>query len=248
MVKVKKDLTGMTFGRLTVLEQAEDHIQPNGVHRPMWKCQCNCKDKTIVIVQGSDLKYGHTKSCGCINKEINKKYNDVELNLQDERGLYGVGYCRNTGNKFYFDMSDYDLIKEYCWCEYIHRGYHSLQAWDINGGPYNIVMSNLLGCKFYDHEDKNPLNNRRYNLRPATYSQNTANRGVMKNNTSGITGVSWDKRTQTWKVSLQFERKTIVSSRYKDKQDAIVARLEAEKTYFGEFAPQKHLFEKYGIL
>ena len=32
MVKVKKDLTGMVFGRLTVLEQVEDYICPQGVH------------------------------------------------------------------------------------------------------------------------------------------------------------------------------------------------------------------------
>ncbi len=32
MVKVRQDLTGMVFGRLKVLEQAEDHIQPYDVH------------------------------------------------------------------------------------------------------------------------------------------------------------------------------------------------------------------------
>ena len=34
---------------------------------------------------------------------------------------------------------------------------------------------------------------------------------------------------------------------YKELEDAIVARLRAEKEYFGEFAPQRDLFEKYGI-
>lgn len=248
MVNVREDLTGKIFTRLKVLEQAEDHIQPNGVHRPMWKCECSCENKTIVVVQGSDLKYGHTKSCGCLNREIVKKYNDVELNLEDEHGLYGIGYCTNTGTKFYFDMSDYDLIKEYCWLEYINKGYHSLQAWDVGGGDSNVVMSSLLGCKYYDHEDRNPLNNRRHNLRPATCSQNTANRDVMKNNTSGVTGVSWDSRSQQWKVSLQFNKKRVFLERYINKNDAIIARLKAEKKYFGEFAPQKHLFEQYGIL
>ena len=49
MVKVKKDLTGMVFGRLTVLEQVEDYISPQGVHRAMWLCQCECGKTTIVI-------------------------------------------------------------------------------------------------------------------------------------------------------------------------------------------------------
>ena len=34
---------------------------------------------------------------------------------------------------------------------------------------------------------------------------------------------------------------------YDDKGDAIRARLEGEKKYFGEFAPQKHLFKEYGV-
>lgn len=246
MVKVRQDLTGMVFGRLKVLEQTEDHIQPNGVHRPKWKCQCNCENQTIVFVQGSDLKSSRTQSCGCLNREKIKKYNNVKLNLEDEHGLYGIGYCNNTNSEFYFDMSDYALIKEYCWLECIHRGYRSLQAWDIiNGG--NIVMSSLLDCKYFDHIDRNPLNNRRHNLRPATCSQNTINRGVMKNNTSGITGVSWDKRLQKWSVRLQVNGERIILGNYVNKNDAIKARLEAEKKYFGEFAPQQHLFQEYGI-
>jgi hypothetical protein len=32
-----------------------------------------------------------------------------------------------------------------------------------------------------------------------------------------------------------------------DKKSAIVARLRAEKEYYGVFAPQRHLFEEYGI-
>lgn len=30
MVKVKEDLTGRIFGRLTVIKQAEDYVPPNG--------------------------------------------------------------------------------------------------------------------------------------------------------------------------------------------------------------------------
>ena len=33
-----------------------------------------------------------------------------------------------------------------------------------------------------------------------------------------------------------------------NKEDAIKARLEAEAKYYGDFAPQKHLFEEYGIV
>lgn len=247
MVKVREDLTGRIFGKLKVLEQAEDYIQPDGVHRPMWKCQCCCDENNIVIVQGNDLKQKKTRSCGCLYTDIVRKYNDYELNLEDTHGLYGIGYCKNTNSKFYFDMDDYDIIKNYCWIENIKDKYHSLRAWDIGVGG-NIVMAHLLVGKYYDHKDRNPLNNRRYNLRKATCSQNTSNRGVMKRNKSGVTGVYFDKKTCRWRVNLQVNYKKIKFSSYNNKEDAIKARLQAEKKYFGEFAPQKYLFKKYGII
>ena len=68
MVKVKKYLTGMVFGRLTVLERVEDYISPQGVHRAMWLCQYECGKTTIV--SGNALKRHLTKSRGCLRDEL----------------------------------------------------------------------------------------------------------------------------------------------------------------------------------
>lgn len=58
-----KDITGQTFGRLTVI--AYDH---NEKHQSYWKCRCECgKEK---VVDGFSLRSGHTKSCGCYQKEV----------------------------------------------------------------------------------------------------------------------------------------------------------------------------------
>lgn len=46
---------GDVYGRLTVLERAPDHIQPSGFHKPVWKCQCSCKDKTVLLVTSNRL-------------------------------------------------------------------------------------------------------------------------------------------------------------------------------------------------
>ena len=62
MVQVREDLTGKTFGRLTVLERADDYIDPHGKPWPMWKCICSCDEHKIVIVRGSDLKRTEQKS------------------------------------------------------------------------------------------------------------------------------------------------------------------------------------------
>ena len=71
MVKVKKDLTGMSFGRLTVIEQTDDYIKPDGEHVAMWKCKCECSN--IKTIKGDSLKSGMSRSCGCMQKEAGGK-------------------------------------------------------------------------------------------------------------------------------------------------------------------------------
>ena len=56
-----KDLTGQKFGRLTVLERAEN----KGKHTA-WRCRCDCGK--FCVVTGHDLKNAHTKSCGCFKR------------------------------------------------------------------------------------------------------------------------------------------------------------------------------------
>ena len=59
------DLTEQTFGRLTVIEEVSERTKSKKIR---WKCVCICKN--IIIVVGSHLKSGHTKSCGCLFKEL----------------------------------------------------------------------------------------------------------------------------------------------------------------------------------
>ncbi len=59
-----KDLTGQRFGKLTVIERAEN--DKSG--KACWKSICDCGKETTVL--SSNLKKGHTKSCGCLNDAI----------------------------------------------------------------------------------------------------------------------------------------------------------------------------------
>ena len=176
---------------------------------------------------------------------IKPEKNDYKLNIKDDYGLYGIGYCYNTGNEFYFDMDDYDKIKNYHWMEHIQDSkYHVLEA---AKGKSHIRMHWLIIGKYVDHIDRNPLNNRKYNLRKATVFENNRNKRKNKLNTSGIIGVSWDKESLKWRSYINFNKKQIKLGRFTNKNDAIIARLKAEMKYFKEFAPQRHLFEQYGI-
>ena len=108
-------------------------------------------------------------------------------------------------------------------------------------------MHQLIAVKYYDHIDRNPLNNRKENLRPSTFSENMQNRGVFKNSTSQITGVHHRKQDNMWMAYINKNNKRIYLGYFVNKEDAIIARLRAEIKYFGKFAPQRHLFEQYGI-
>lgn len=58
----KDDLTGIQFGHLFVTE----YYGKNNSGASLWKCTCSCG--TSKIVAASDLKRGHTKSCGCLRE------------------------------------------------------------------------------------------------------------------------------------------------------------------------------------
>lgn len=252
MVKVKEDLTGQTFERLTVICQTEDYVDPKGDHYAQWLCVCGCSEHNLVIVGGSKLKNGHTKSCGCLQKErtsiSHKKYNQYSEKITDEHGEYYIGFTNNTNKEFYIDADDYDKIKDYYWYEHINSltGYSSLETVDPKNNKH-IKMHYLIFGKYCDHTDRNPLNNRKYNLRNATFSENARNKSVQKNNTSGVTGVSWDTSRNKWESRISINGKSIILGRFVEKDDAIRSRLESEKKYFREFAPQRNLFEKYNI-
>ena len=98
-----------------------------------------------------------------------------------------------------------------------------------------------------DHIDRNPLNNRRSNLRLANKSTNAMNCNTRVDNTSEIIGVSFRKDRDRWRSYITLNSKTRALGNFKNKDDAIKARLEAEVKYFGEFAPQKHLYEQFNI-
>lgn len=61
------DLTGKRFGRLTVIERAEDYVSPGGNPSIQWLCSCECGNTAIVL--GSLLRKGESRSCGCLRRE-----------------------------------------------------------------------------------------------------------------------------------------------------------------------------------
>lgn len=233
------DLTGQKFGMLTVVRRG-----PNNKYRKaQWWCKCDCGNSELVLKIGSQLRNGMTKSCGCLARDLfTKKYNNYNLD-----GEYGIGYAINTNNEFFFDIDDYDLIKDYCWYEYTKdTGYRMLITYDKETKSM-VTMSQLIVSKWCDHIDRNTLNNRRNNLRETTPLENSHNLSKRKDNISGVTGVYFNKETQKWCAMITVNHKRLWLGYFSNKDDAIKARLQAEAKYFGDYPSQRHLFDIYEV-
>lgn len=239
MVKVKNDLTGQKFGRLTVIKQIEDYVTPSGTHYSYWSCKCECGNNVNVIGSALTKSDKPTRSCGCIQKEVMnkkfKKYNRYKL-FDD----YGVGYL-DDDTEFYFDLEDYYIIKDIKWKK-DKDGYIVSNLYDKDiKKAVGIKMHRLVtGCPdnmFVDHiENERKNDNRKSNLRICTLQENNMHRKIAKNNTSGVTGVYWHSNINKWTAFIYYQGKRIDLGSYADFEQAKKKRLEAEEKYYGKYS------------
>lgn len=226
-----QDLTNKTFGRLKVIKRVEDYISPKGKHNPQWLCQCECGSPPK-IVSGNSLKQGLIKSCGCLQKEIarNLKKSEIKTNKYDFKTDYVVGYDSNN-KQFYFDLEEYNKIKDYYW--YVEtNGYVRCLRDGKKIYLHRLIMqcpSNL--C--VDHINHKPNDNRKCNLRIVTKQQNNQNK--IPNTASMVSGVYQDERNGKWYARITVNYKSISLGTFDKIEDAINARKEAEIKYFGEY-------------
>lgn len=83
--------------------------------------------------------------------------------------------------------------------------------------------------KQVDHIDGDISNNKIYNLRLATNSQNQFNTGKRKDNTSGVVGVYWFAQHKKWASSIRKNKLSVFLGLFDDKNKAIAVRIAAEK-------------------
>lgn len=63
----KIDLTGATFGRLSVIQEAPSKKGSNGSSRCAWQCKCECGNTIVATTR--DLRKGDVRSCGCLKSD-----------------------------------------------------------------------------------------------------------------------------------------------------------------------------------
>jgi hypothetical protein len=229
-----KDLTGMRFGRLFVIRIGDKIESKSGDKEFLWLCRCDCDGKEKLI-RGKSLKSGKTTSCGCYHKEVAaKKFSEVnkKYNRYDLSGEFGIGYS-TKGEEFYFDLDDYDLIKNYCWSTDKNKYFC---AWNAEDKTIIKLHQLILSNKSIDHINGLEFDNRKKNLRLVTQSQNCMNRKTRQNTSSGVKGIYFNKQKQKWVANIFKDGKNIYLGSFILLEDAIREREIAEELYFGEFS------------
>lgn len=196
-----------------------------------------CTNK--VIAKGLCSKhYTQLRRYGKIFKySCRDKTNHIEI-LEDHAEIYLIDMNNEVCSKTLIDLDDVDKVKDIKW----HRS-------DLQRNTYYCVSNNKTWRKlhrlimnvtdpniFIDHINHNGLDNRKSNLRICTNQENTRNCVTPKNNKSGYKGIYWAKDKNKWTVQITLNNKTKYIGRYEKLEDAITARKEATKKYYGEFA------------
>jgi len=169
---------------------------------------------------------------GKILNKTKKEINDYILNDTYAEIILYDDYNLEKARAI-IDLDDVEKCKPYRWgCNsnkyvitIIDKKVLQLQNFILN---YNETV---------DHKNRNPLDNRKENLRYATRQQNSRNITKAKNKSSDIIGVVYDKEKNKWRARINIGNKNVLHlGYYEDINNAIKERLKAEKQYFGEFA------------
>ncbi len=137
---------------------------------------------------------------------------------------------------------DFGLVMQYRW-----HVYEGKRDGRVRSGPYArshphqgpwIWMHTLItGWPETDHRDHDGLNNQRFNLRPVTHAQNSANR--LKQHapaSSRYKGVTWHAQRAHWRANIRVNGKLRHLGSFTSEEDAARAYDIAALTAWGEHA------------
>lgn len=143
------------------------------------------------------------------------------------------------------DDEDFERVSQLKWASILDRNvlYAQNHKDYLPIRMHRFILSASKGQQI-DHINGDGLDNRKENLRICTTAENGWNQRVRKDTGSGFKGVSWNKASKRWVAYICKHKKTYSLGYFIEKEDAIAARLSAEKKHYGEFA-RPHNYDKH---
>lgn len=125
----KPNLSGQRFGRLTAIKE----VGANERRHNLWKCKCDCGNEAVVTA--TSLLSGHTKSCGCLMREVNSR--QFSTHGESNSRLYTVwsgmiNRCERPSHKSY----QYYGARGIKVCDEWRNDFMAFKDWAIENG-YN---------------------------------------------------------------------------------------------------------------
>lgn len=201
------DLTGKRFGRLVVIQRAQNDKQ----RKPMWRCKCDCGNQ--IVVRGAALSQKHTVSCGCYCREIHTSHGSSETRL------YHVwcsmkARCHNKNHTAYPDYGGRGITVCSEWLDFAcFKKWAESTGYDESALQWIFTLDRIAvnagycpeNCRWVGmaQQARNKWNNRilEYNGEKHTLSE--------WSNLSGVDGLEWP-----WLTAAQWSRILSILSRF----------------------------------
>jgi len=208
-----KDISGQQFNQLTVIEFS--HWEGSAT---MWRCRCLCDREIIVRVDA--LSTGNTKSCGCLRARTSR----------ERMTIHGM---RNSS-----EYENWSGMKKRCSSNYKEHKYYAdrgIQVCERWQNSFEDFFKDMGVRPSPQHSIDRINNDKGYfpeNCRWATPLEQSRNKRIYSNNTSGLSGVTWDKRIRKWAVNISVNKQKFWLGAFNNIFEAAYARKSAELKYW----------------
>lgn len=167
------DLTSQRFGKLTVIKYAGRRKCGNQF-KILWLCKCDCGNEKEI--PSSDLRNGHSTSCGCLHRkmigDLNRKHNLANKCGRIYQVWKSIKYrCNNPNNKSFKNYGGRGIKV----CDEWQNNFLLFYNWAIDNGYKEEKLSNGLNRLTIDRID-NDGNYEPNNCRWVTNLENARNK------------------------------------------------------------------------
>lgn len=163
----KIELTGLRFGRLTVIKEDEPYYTSGGNRKVRWICRCDCGNELSVV--GERLRNGNTMSCGCYQVYRAREANSKNLIGKKFGRLVVVGKADDYKNEKY--SKSCWICKCICGKETIVRGNSLISGKTKSCGCLKSEANSIVHRKHGMSETR--LNNILYGMKQRCYNRNS---------------------------------------------------------------------------